>query len=83
MNLEEVRDASENLHRQTPAIHLGRLLDNVDAKTASEEEKNAVFQAAIKYRKIARQLPEETRSVIDHKVAKFTNGSFKKPAKKK
>jgi hypothetical protein len=60
------------------------MLGSVDPKTASEKEKNTIFQNIIGYRKIARSLPDETRSVLDRKIAAFNNSQVKtKPAKKK
>jgi hypothetical protein len=66
------------------AERLSQMLGSVDPKTASEKEKNTIFQNIIGYRKIARSLPDETRSVLDRKIAAFNNSQVKtKPAKKK
>jgi hypothetical protein len=69
---------------QATADRLSQLLAQVDPKTASEEEKDEIFQQIIGYRKIARSLPDETRAVLDRKMAAFNNSQVKqKPAKKK
>lgn len=66
------------------AGRLSQILDGVDPNTASEQEKDEIFQSIIAYRQIARSLPEEQRAVLDRKIAAFNNTQVKqKPARKR
>jgi hypothetical protein len=64
------------------ANRLSEMLE-VDPKTASDEDKEKIFQQIISYRSIARSLPDETRSVLDRKIAAFSNSQIKPKFKKK
>jgi hypothetical protein len=84
MTASELREAAENLHQRAAAIRLGRLLDSFDPATASEATKQDIYNAIIAYRKTAKHLPEEQRSVLDRKIAAYSNGQVRpKPARKK
>lgn len=66
------------------AACLSEMLSRVDPKTVSEQEKDEIFNEIVKFRKIARQLPEEQRAILDKKIAAYNNSQVKtKPAKKK
>lgn len=65
------------------ARSLSELLGSVDPNNVSETEKQKLFQHIIQYRKIARSLPDESRSVLDRKIASFSNSQVKPKAAKK
>ena len=80
--------SKEALGSNTPEEIVARLserLGSTDPKSISEQEKDEIFQEIIGYRKVARPLlPDETRAVLDRKIAMFNNSQVKaKPAKKK
>jgi hypothetical protein len=61
---------------QAVAGRLAKMLES--AEPADEAAKGKIFQGIIRYRKIARQLPEETRATIDRKIAAYSNARVPK-----
>jgi hypothetical protein len=43
-----------------------------------EGTKEKIYQGIISYRKITRQLPEETRAALDRKIAAYSNSQVKR-----
>jgi len=60
------------------AARLSKMLESADSATADEAAKEKIFQGIIGYRKIARQLPEETRATVDKAVARYSNQIVKR-----
>jgi hypothetical protein len=58
---------------QAIAGRLAKMLESADPATADEAAKEKIFQGIIGYRKIARQLAEETRATVDKAVARYSN----------
>ena len=68
---------------QAVAGRLAKMLDSVSAKKPDDATSQQIFQQIISYRKLARQLPDETRANLDRKIAAYSNGKVKpKPAKR-
>jgi hypothetical protein len=66
------------------AEELSQMLGKADATERDEGTNEKIYQGIISYRKIARQLPEETRAALDRKIAAYSNSQVKpKPAKRK
>lgn len=62
------------------AEELSRMLDEADA-VPDDRANDKIYQGIIAYRKIARQLPEETRSALDRKIAAYSNARVSKKKK--
>jgi hypothetical protein len=65
------------------AEELSQMLGKAGDTEQDEGTKEKIYQGIISYRKIARQLPEETRAALDRKIAAYSNSQVKpKPAKR-
>jgi hypothetical protein len=58
---------------QAIAGRLAKMLESADPATADEAVREKILQGIIRYRKIARQLPEETRATLHRAVARYSN----------
>ncbi len=64
------QNASDVLGENSPQAIAGRLATMLDG---GEPNEDAIYQAIIKYRGIARQLPPETRATMDKLVSSYSN----------
>jgi hypothetical protein len=60
------------------AEELSQMLGKADATERDEGTDEKIYQGIISYRKIARQLPEETRAALDRKIAAYSNARVPK-----